>query len=550
MTTSSQGAPKTAMGKIAGHQGRVLDERLGLAKVGKITMRKVFPDHWSFLLGEIALYSFIILLLTGVFLTFFFDPSVKVVTYNGSYVPLKGVEMTQAYASTLNISFDVRGGMIIRQIHHWSALIFVASIGVHMCRVFFTGAFRKPREINWTIGVILLTLALLEGFAGYSLPDDLLSGSGLRIAFSIVESIPIVGTYAGFLLFGGNYPGPQFIPRLFTIHVLLIPGILLALISAHMIILVRQKHTQFPGPGKTEHNVVGSPLYPGFSLKTGGFFMIIFGVLSLLSAVAQINPVWLYGPYNPAQVSAGTQPDWYIGWLDGTLRLMPNIEWNFAHHYTLSMNILFPAVILLGILFTLLALYPFIEAWITGDHAHHHLLDRPRNRPNRTAIGMAMMSMFVVLLFAGGNDIIAEKFSMSINTLTWIFRVGFFVVPPIVFVITKRICLGLQRRDRDLIHHGEETGTIKMLPSGEFIEVHAPAGERERVYITSSTATSRIPQLEAVAHGRDGNGNGKRRPVPPGPAAMVESARRRIIDFFYDEVEPEPEGDHHTPAVH
>src|SRR4051794_9377791 len=356
----------TALGKIAGHQGRVLDERLGLAKVGKSTLRKVFPDHWSFLLGEIALYSFIIVILTGVFLTFFFDPSVKPVIYDGSYTPLKGVEMTQAYASTLNISFDVRGGLIIRQIHHWAALIFVASIGVHMCRVFFTGAFRKPREINWTIGVGLLTLALLEGFAGYSLPDDLLSGSGLRIAFSIVESIPVVGTYAGFLLFGGNYPGPQFIPRLFTIHVLLIPGILLALITAHMIILVRQKHTQFPGPGKTEDNVVGSPLYPGFALKTGGFFMLVFAVLALLGALAQINPVWLFGPYDPAEVSAGTQPDWYIFFLDGGLRLMPNVEWNLFGHYTIPFNILFPAVILPGILFTGMALYPFLEAWLTG----------------------------------------------------------------------------------------------------------------------------------------------------------------------------------------
>jgi ubiquinol-cytochrome c reductase cytochrome b subunit len=540
----------TLIGKLAGHQGRAIDDRLGLAKVGKSTMRKVFPDHWSFLLGEIALYSFIILLLTGVFLTFFFDPSVKVVTYNGSYVPLKGVDMTQAYASTLHISFDVRGGLLMRQIHHWAALLFVAAIGVHMCRIFFTGAFRKPREINWTIGVGLLTLALLEGFAGYSLPDDLLSGSGLRIAFSIVESIPVVGTYAGFFLFGGNYPGPQFIPRLFTIHVLLIPGILLALISAHMIMLVRQKHTQFPGPGKTENNVVGTPLYPGFSLKTGGYFMLIFGVLSLLSAVAQINPVWLYGPYNPSQVSAGTQPDWYIGWLDGALRLMPNIEWNFAHHYTLSLNILFPAVILPGILFTLLALYPFLEAWITGDHQHHHLLDRPRNRPNRTAIGMAMMSLFIVLLLAGGNDIFADKFSLSINELTWIFRVAFFVLPPIVFLITKRICLGLQRRDRDRLSHGEETGTIKMLPTGEYIEVHAPMAERERMYVTASAATSRIPGLEATIEGRDGDGNG-RRPLPTGPAAMVEAARRRIIDFFYAESDKEePEEEHHTPAVH
>jgi ubiquinol-cytochrome c reductase cytochrome b subunit len=248
-------------------------------------------------------------------------------------------------------------------------------------------------------------------------------------------------------------------------------------------------------------------------------------------------------------VSAGTQPDWYIGWLDGALRLMPNVELNFAHHYTLSLNILVPAVIVPGILFTLLALYPFLEAWITGDHKHHHLLDRPRNRPNRTAIGMAMMSLFIVLLLAGGNDIFADKFSLSINELTWIFRVAFFVLPLIVFVITKRICLGLQKRDRDLLHHGVETGTIKMLPTGEFIEVHAPAGDKERVFLTAAAATSRIPELEATRQGTDGNGR-RRRPLPTGPAAMVETARKRIVDFFYDEVEPDPEDDQHTPAVH
>jgi ubiquinol-cytochrome c reductase cytochrome b subunit len=538
MTTAS--APQGPVEKALAHQGKAMDDRLALAGGLKKNIRKVFPDHWSFLLGEIALYSFIILLLTGVFLTFFYDPSIREVQYNGSYVPLKGVTMTQAYASTLNISFDVRGGLLIRQIHHWAALLFIASIGVHMCRVFFTGAFRKPRELNWTIGVGLLTVSLLEGFAGYSLPDDLLSGTGLRIAFSIVESIPVVGTYVGFFLFGGNFPGPNFIPRLYTIHVLLVPGILLALITAHMIILVRQKHTQFPGEGKTERNVVGSPLYPGFALKTGGFFMLVFAVCALLSAMAQINPVWLYGPYDPSQVSAGTQPDWYIGFLDGALRLMPNVEFNFAHHYTLSLNILFPAVILPGILFTLLALWPFLEAWVTGDHDYHHLLDRPRNRPNRTAIGMAAMSFYLVLFVGGGNDLIAHVFSLSLNALTWLLRILTIVLPPIVFVITKRICYGLQRRDRDTVLHGHESGTIKMLPSGEFIEVHRPMTPAESTFVVASLATSHVGELEheakalaaASAGNGNGNGNGRR---PSGPAAMAENARRRLISFFYTE---------------
>jgi ubiquinol-cytochrome c reductase cytochrome b subunit len=537
----------TPLGKIAGHQGRALDDRLGLATGLKKNIRKVFPDHWSFLLGEIALYSFIILILTGIFLTFFFTPSVKEVPYDGSYIPLKGVTMTEAYASTLHISFDVRGGLLIRQIHHWAALIFVAAIVVHLCRVFFTGAYRRPREINWTIGVGLLTLALLEGFAGYSLPDDLLSGTGLRIAYSILESIPLVGTYAGFFVFGGNFPGPEFIPRLFTIHILLLPGILIALITAHMIILVRQKHTQFPGPGKTETNVVGSPLYPGFALKTGGFFMLVFAVCALLGAVAQINPVWLFGPYDPSQVSAGTQPDWYIFFLDGGLRLMPNVEWNFFGHYTLPLNILFPAVILPGILFTGMALYPFLEAWLTGDHRDHNLLDRPRDRPNRTGIGVMALTFYGILFLAGGNDIIADHFHLSINTLTWVFRIALVLLPPIAFWATKRICYGLQRRDRDTIAHGHESGTIKMLPTGEFVEVHTPATEKQRIFITASSAQSRLPELEAAVTQR---GNGHRRRPPTGPAAILERTRRSILGFFYAEQPPAADEEEHKSLTH
>ncbi|MBV9487038.1 MAG: cytochrome bc complex cytochrome b subunit, partial [Frankiaceae bacterium] len=183
---------------------KYVDDHFGSAGFLKRSMDKVFPDHWSFMLGEIALYSFVILLLTGVYLTLFFHASQHEVIYNGSYAPLRGVPMTDAYASTLHISFDVRGGLLMRQIHHWAALIFTTSIVVHMFRVFFTGAFRKPRTINWHIGVILMILAILEGFAGYSLPDDLLSGTGLRIAYSVAESIPVVGTYVCYFLFGGD----------------------------------------------------------------------------------------------------------------------------------------------------------------------------------------------------------------------------------------------------------------------------------------------------------------------------------------------------------
>ena len=456
-----------------------VDSRVGFSAVLKKNLRKVFPDHWSFMLGEIALYSFIILLLTGVFLTFWYKPSMTEVIYNGSYIPLKGIVMTEAYASTLEISFDVRGGMLIRQIHHSAALFFIAAMVVHLLRVFFTGAYRKPREFNWLLGLGLLTLGLLAGFTGYSLPDDLLSGIGLKIAASIVQAIPVIGTWALFFLFGGEFPGTDVISRLYAIHILLVPGIILALVTAHLLLVWTQKHTQYPGPGRTENNVVGYPLLPVYTAKAGGFFFIVFGVTTLMGALVTINPIWLYGPFTPDQVTAGSQPDWYIGFLEGSMRVMPAIEFTLFNTWTLSPNILIPAVVLPGIMFTLMGAYPFIESWITGDKREHNLLDRPRNAPTRTALGTMSLSFYILLWMGGGNDIIATTFNLSINSITYFMRIALIVVPPLVFVATRRICLGLQRNDLDKLIHGKETGRILRLPEGGFVEVHEPVNEAE-----------------------------------------------------------------------
>jgi ubiquinol-cytochrome c reductase cytochrome b subunit len=463
----------TARERIAGSVANYVDERTGAAKWMKKNLTKVFPDHWSFLLGEIALYSFVILLLSGTFLTFWFDPSQREVIYDGSYEPLQGLHMSAAYASSLHISFEVRGGLLMRQIHHWAALIFMAAIVVHLMRVYFTGAFRKPREFNWIIGIGLLTLGIVEGFLGYSLPDDLLSGTGIRIAEAIIQALPVVGSYLAYFAFGGAFPGEAFIPRIFTVHVLLLPGIFLALITVHLMLVWYQKHTQWAGPGRTEKNVVGYPLMPAYMAKAGGFFFIVFGVTAFLGAVASINPIWLYGPYNPGQVSAGSQPDWYMGWLDGLVRMAPPLE-SYLFGYTISWNILIPGLIIPGILFTGMALYPFIESWVTGDKREHHILDRPRNVPNRTALGAMSLTFMLVALINGGNDIIATTFSLSINQVMWFSRFAIIILPPIAFVITKRICLSLQRADRELVLHGRETGRLLMLPHGEFVEVHEP----------------------------------------------------------------------------
>ncbi|MFV2019470.1 cytochrome b [Micromonospora sp. LOL_023] len=460
-------------GKAAGQ----IDDRFQVATPLRKLLNKVFPDHWSFLLGEIALFSFVVVLLTGVYLTFFFDPSLEEVTYDGSYSPLRGVHMSAAYASALDISFDVRGGLIMRQMHHWGALLFMASIVVHMLRVFFTGAFRKPREANWIIGSLLFWVGFLAGFTGYSLPDDGLSGTGLRIASAIMLSIPVIGSWVTASIFGGEFPGTIIISRFYIAHVLLIPGLLVALISVHLGLVFKQKHTQWAGPGRTNDNVVGERMFPRYAIKQGGFFMIVFGVVALMAGIFQINPIWLFGPYEAAVVSAASQPDWYVMFLDGSTRLMPAWELNIpiGDGYVIP-PLFWPTVVLPGILVMLSLAYPFLEARHNKDTASHNLLQRPRDVPARTAVGAMAVTFFIVLTISGGNDVFADKFYISLNAMTWAGRIGLILLPPLAYYITYRICLGLQQHDREVLSHGVETGIIRRLPDGRFVEVHQPLG--------------------------------------------------------------------------
>ncbi len=469
-----------------------VDDRFHTARGFRVLMHKVFPDHWSFLLGEIALWSFVILLLTGTFLSLFFVPSTSEVVYHGSYMKLNGIKMSEAYASTLRISFDVRGGLLIRQIHHWAADLFMAALIIHMLRVFFTGAYRKPREVNWLIGIGLFSLGLIEGLFGYSLPDDQLSGAGLRIFEGVLQGIPIVGTYLAFFLFGGPFPGHDIVPRMYIIHVLLIPGVLLALISAHLFFMFHQKHTQMPGKGNTEKNVNGQPFFPYFMAKGGAWFFFIFGALVLLATFAQINPIWLYGPYTPVAISSASQPDFYMGILEGSLRAMPAWEINFLGH-TLSLSVLIPFALPLGIVLGGAALWPFFEQWATGDKSWHHINDRPRNAPVRTAVGVAAMTFYGVLWAEGANDVLADFLHIPLYTITWIARVLIFVGPVVAYVITKRVCLGLQRKDREELLHGFESGIIRQLPNGEFIEVHQPVNEEKRAVLEAKPVLALLP---------------------------------------------------------
>jgi ubiquinol-cytochrome c reductase cytochrome b subunit len=517
-------------------QGGELDDRLHAAKGIRTFMRKVFPDHWTFLLGEIALYSFIILILTGIFLTLFFQPSMTQVVYHGSYTKLDGVRMSQAYESTLNLSFDVRGGLLMRQIHHWAADVFLAAILCHMLRIFFTGAYRKPRDTNWLIGIGMLTLGIFEGFLGYSMPDDLLSGTGVRIAEGVLLGIPVVGTYLSFFLFGGQFPGAEFVPRFYIIHVLLIPGLLLALVSAHLFLMVHQKHTQMPGKGHTEKNVVGQPAYPYFAVKTGAFFFFVFGVLALMGTFAQINPVWQPGPYTPTAISAGSQPDFYMGFLEGSLRMSPNWTWDIGGH-TVAWNVIIPALVVPGIIFTILGLWPQLERWATGDKGYHNVNQRPRNAPTRTGVGMAGVTLYGILWLEGANDLIAVHFQIPLYTTTEIARYAVFIGPVVVFWLTRRICIGLQRRDASMLTHGIETGIIRQLPNGGFEELERPATEEEAALLIEH------PPASVTQPRSDTDENGLPAPSSRGVLGKVQA---RAHDVFVEGISLAPPTNGHT----
>jgi ubiquinol-cytochrome c reductase cytochrome b subunit len=410
----------------------------------------------------------------------------------------------------------------------------MAAIMAHMLRIFFTGAYRKPREFNWLIGIVLFTLGMLEGLFGYSLPDDLLSGAGLRILEGVIISIPIVGTYLSFFLFGGQFPGDVIIPRLYILHVLVIPGLILALVSAHLFLMIWQKHTQMPGKGRTNQNVVGQPMYPYFMAKTGAFFFFVFGFCALLATFAQINPIWIYGPFTPSSISAGSQPDFYMGMLEGALRVWPSWSWNVAGH-TFAFNVFLPALVPLGLIFTGAAFWPFIERWATGDQSFHNINDRPRNAPTRTAVGLAAVAFYGILLLEGANDLIANYFSIPLYTVTWIARFAFILGPILAYVITKRVCIGLQHKDRELLTHGLETGIIRQTPEGGFVEIERPVSEEARAVLTSKTELPRLPDPDE----EDENG------VPaPAVRGATGKVRARLNRAFTESI-PLASGDGH-----
>ncbi|HMC50249.1 MAG TPA: cytochrome b, partial [Solirubrobacterales bacterium] len=433
-----------------------------------------FPDHWTFLFGEIALYSFVILVGTGIYLTLFFEPSTSQVVYHGSYAPLRGQEISKAYESALDLSFNVRAGLLIRQVHHWAALTFVAAILVHLMRIFFTGAFRKPRDLNYYIGLTMLMLAVLEGYAGYSLLDDLLSGMGLAIGNAVALSIPFVGGQVGTLIWGGRFPGTEaFVSRLFIAHVLLLPIAIGSLIAVHLAMVATPHHTQFRGRGRKETNVVGTPLWPAYALRSLGLFAAVAAVLFALGGLVQINPIWQWGPYEPYLGTNGAQPDWYLGWLIGALRLMPHFDITVGS-YTVVPNPFWGGVVFPLLVFGFLFAWPSIERRWSGDRAQHNLLDRPRDNPRRTAVGAALFTWVATIFFAGSADRAFVQFGVPYQGQLWAYRAASFLLPILAYILTRRVCERL-RESESHPGRGSDARAVVRNREGSFEELE-PVG--------------------------------------------------------------------------
>jgi len=510
------------MRRIVGTRPQLTDrlaaafETSGAGRVTAGLRRRVVPTHWSQMFAEIALFSLVVVFLTGIFLTFFFGPSSAVVTYQGGYAPLQGIEMSRALDSTLHVSFEVPGGLLIRQAHHWSALLLLAALGMHLLSMFFTGAFRKPRQLNWVIVFLVFVLSLVGGWTGYALPDDMLSGSGLRIVHGVILGIPVVGTWLSFLVFGGEFPGTV-IANFYPVHAIIVPLITLALVGAYALLIFRQKPPQFAGPGRTDMNVVGIPI-GNYAVRSGGLFFIVFGIIMLIAATTTINPIWNFGPASPSDASAGSQPDWYMGFLDGALRLVPPGWEVMLFGRTLTLAVLAPLAVI-GTFMVLVAGYPFIEGWITGDKREHHILERPRNAPVRTAIGVAGVTFYAVLWGAASSDLVATHFRLAVESVIAFYQAMLLIGPVLGFMITHRVALALQRKDRDLVLHGFETGRIVRLPGGEYVEVHKPLSAAERWRLVDFETHEPLHALPD-AHGR---------------RRVRHRLRARLSQFFFDE---------------
>ena len=475
------------------------------------------PLHWSNLFGVVALASTIILFVTGILLMFVYQPSSDRTVYGGGYPPLQGIEVSEAFDSVMTLSFETPGGLLLRQLHHWSALLLPAALILQLLVMFFTGGFRRPRRGSWVLLVILFIVALAGGWSGYALPDDMLSSTGLRIVQGIVLGVPVVGTWLSGVLFGGAFPG-SIIENLYPIHILIVPALLAGLLLARARLAYRQKPAQFAAPGRDENRIVGIPLLPNGASLAAALMALVSGVLILISATVTITPTWAYGPADPSNASAGSQPDWYTGFLDGALRLVPpgwEVEW-LGHTWTLA--VLVPLAVI-GVFLLLVAVYPFLEGWISRDRTEHHILDRPRNTATRTGIGVAGVVFYGVLWATASADVASVAFHVSFESIILSLQILLLLGPPAAFEITRRVCLALQRKDREIALHGYETGRIVRLPGGEYAEIHQPVDIYERWRLIAHTHPTALPA----------------RPDAAGRLTVVERARARLATWFFED---------------
>jgi ubiquinol-cytochrome c reductase cytochrome b subunit len=452
---------------------RFIDQRTGAAPFLRKTMRYLFPDHWSFLLGEVALYAFIVLIATGTFLALFFEPSLSKTVYEGSYGPLRGAEVSVAYKSAVDLSFDVKAGLLMRQTHHWAADVFVAAIVIHLLRIFFTGAFRRPRELTYLIGLIMLFVVLLEGYLGYSMVDDLLSGMGLAIGYGVALSLPGIGGNLALLIWGAPYPGaPAFESRMFIAHVFLLPALIAVLIGAHLTLVASRHHTQFRRKKRqSDRLLVGVPTFPGQAPRSLGLMSATAAVLFLLGGLVQINPIWLWGPYETALGTNGAQPDWYLGWLIGALRLVPGFDVVIGGKTVVPNPFWGGALFPLIVLFVLMV-WPWAERRITGDRRAHNVLDRPRDAPMRTAFGLAFLVWVFLIFFAGSSDRLFVFLGIPYTTQIWFWRFGVWIFPALTGVVAYRTCKSLQageavKADQEAAEEEAKAGVPPPVPAGE-----------------------------------------------------------------------------------
>ncbi len=415
--------------KLQPEQPRVskgwLEERLDWSRFRAKYLRKPFPVHSSFFLGEIALFSFVLLVLTGIFLAFSYEPSTEPIKFEGKDVPA-------AYASVVQ-NDRTPFGLIVRQVHHWSAHVMILAILLHLLRIFFTGLYKKPRELNWVVGVLLLGLTVFAAFSGYLLPFDEFAVTATGIGYNIARSVPWVGPALADFIFAGKFPSSATIPRFYAYHVMLLPLVLTFLMGLHVLIMFKQKHSQ---PRYTLQRVgadkiLGVPLWPHQSLLMIVLFLLLSGSLFLVSGFLPVHPVEYYGPPGPQTPSV--KPDWYLLWLYGALKLIPGwINVQILGTTINSENI--GGVLVPGLILVLLLLLPFVDR--SREQVHH--LELPSEHPIRTALGVAVIVFFAILMIAGYN----EELGLSVSTL----QLGALFVPLIAGVVTYALLVRSHHR--------------------------------------------------------------------------------------------------------